>query len=99
MIKEKFGFLKFSQLTAIEIETRFNALEGSNTRPRAMFNLTDVDINLQKLAEHNIYFGGLHSFEEASEGIQSMLSQQARPGALVWNTDIDAEKIFIKCKD
>ena len=36
MIKNEFGLIKFSELAAIDVQSRFNALYGSNTRPRAM---------------------------------------------------------------
>ena len=40
MIRDTFGHLKFSELTAERAARRFNALYGSNTRPRALFNLS-----------------------------------------------------------
>lgn len=36
MIKPEFGLLKFSDLPALEVQARFNALHGSNTRPRCI---------------------------------------------------------------
>ena len=38
MIPASFGNMKFSELDALEIETRFNALYGSNTPPRVAFS-------------------------------------------------------------
>ena len=64
-----------------------------------MFNLTEGDASLKKFADDNIYFEGLHSLGELSDDVQGMLCEQARPGAIVWNTDIDADKIFVKCKN
>ncbi len=36
MIKNEFGLIKFNDLPASEVQYRFNALFGSNTRPRAV---------------------------------------------------------------
>ena len=35
MIKPSFGELSFRDADALEVKTRFNALHGSNTQPRA----------------------------------------------------------------
>ena len=36
---------------------------------------------------------------QSSPELQAMLCGPVRPGSVVWNTDLDAEKIFVKCKD
>ena len=60
MIKEAFGLLKFSELTARQAEIRFNALDGSNSRPRALFSEDyGDDKELKKYIAENIYFGEL----------------------------------------
>ena len=44
MIKESLGELSFSELHGEKIQVRFNALDGSNTRPSAAFHITpDAD--------------------------------------------------------
>ena len=40
-------------MTGKEVEVRFNALDGSNTRPMAMFAEGE---GVEKYAEHAVYF-------------------------------------------
>ena len=101
--------MKFPEMTAAQIQTQFNALDGSPTRPRATFNfsldLSMLDVPfLQKFDGQTVYFSGLYQVEGCgpdSELLLSMLEAYdgAVPGALVWHARLDNEKIFIKCKD
>lgn len=52
MIPAEFGELSFRDLVSRDIEVRFNALEGSNTRPSGTFNVpVDAEANLKKLSD------------------------------------------------
>ena len=73
MIKQSFGHLKFSELTAWEAEIRFNALDGSNTRPSALIREGDED--LKKFAGENFYFGSLSSLESIPSELEGILSE------------------------
>ena len=48
-------------MTGKEVEVRFNALDGSNTRPMAMFAEGE---GVEKYAEHAVYFERVKSVEE-----------------------------------
>ena len=37
--------------------------------------------------------------ESLSEDLQSILKDEAMPGSLVWHSDYDPERVFVKCKD
>ena len=69
MIKASYGELRFSEMTAKEVEIRFNALDGSNTRPMAMFKEGE---GVEKYAEHAVYFERVRSveMEESSAEVQ-----------------------------
>lgn len=97
MIKPDFGWLKFSDLTAGEVESRFNALDGSNQRPRAVFNVSNEEASIKNFEGQNVYFGGLHQVNVAELG--ELLPEKAEPGAIVWNADVDSERVFVRCKD
>ena len=64
MIKSEFGLIKFNELAAIDVQSRFNALYGSNTRPRAM-----MKSGLEAFNNSRVYFDKLkrvkfeHDFE------------------------------------
>ena len=72
-IRSQFGEIRFSELTSIEVRTRFNALDGSNTKPRAVFE------------GQNVYFSGL--YDVSSDQFGDTLSEftHATPGSIVWN--------------
>ena len=60
MITDEFGQLNFTELTASEIQIRFNALYNSNTKPRAILTLPE-ESNFHKLLNgENVYFSGLY---------------------------------------
>ena len=94
MIKQALSLIEFSALTARQAEIRFNALDGSNSRPRALFkedSTSSDSLDIQKYAGENIYFGGLECVDETcAPDVRGMLEDQntAKPGALVWNLDV-----------
>ena len=57
--------IKFPEMTANQVQTQFNALDGSPTRPRATFNFS-IDLSmmdvpfLQKFDGQTVYFSGLY---------------------------------------
>ena len=65
MIKPEFGNIYFSKLKAEEIQPRFNALYGSNTKPRAFIKKGFSE----KLINTAVHFDRLDQvrFEEDTE--------------------------------
>ena len=58
-----FGEISFKELTASQVQFKFNALYGSNTKPRAQFkspadNVKDF-AHLKKLSDQKVHFDGL----------------------------------------
>lgn len=100
MIKPEFGELKFSELSAKDIQTRFNALYGSNTRPRSVIK---QGFN-EKMLGQTVYFDRLDrvKFEDPKESeilIDELKETLNIPeGALHWNSKKDKTRVFIKCK-
>ena len=92
MIKPEFGQISMS-LGSDEIQARFNALHGSNTRPRAIFAEAEGEHGA-KLLGQNIYFDSLvpasDSFLESVDVVK---------GTLVCNRKAVKDKVFIKTGD
>ena len=62
------------------MEIRFNALDGSNTRPSAVFDVpSDADTLLQKCADKRIFFESLRSVDYDEK--QGQLSAVLNDGA------------------
>ena len=98
MIKNEFGLLKFSELPAVEIQARFNALFGSNTRPRA---IPKSGLN-EKYLGQPAYFDRLErvKFETDVEHdilIKELQEASVPSGAMHWNLKKAKDRIFIKC--
>lgn len=66
-----------------------------------MFDLSksESDPALSKFKDGHIYFSGLHSIDkdQCSEDLRELLQDNIQPGSIVWNTDLDANKVFVKC--
>ena len=99
MIKPEFGLLKFSELPALEVQARFNALYGSNTKPRAVPKAGFIE----KLIGQPVYFDRLDrvKFDNDIENeilIKELESvEEVPPGALHWNMKRAKDRVFIKC--
>ena len=95
MIKPEFGNLSVTQLPAHEVLRRFNALYGSNTRPRFQISSvakSSVDYDLQG---ENVY---LEKLEEVPAGVFSPDINTA-PGSVLFNFKQHKNKMFMKCAD
>ena len=77
-------------------------MDGSNTRPRAVFTLaSEVPEFAKRLDGQNVYFEGLYNVGNMSDHFANIHKafNGARPGSIVWNANIDKDKIYVKCKD
>ena len=99
MIKNEFGILKFNELPALEIQARFNALHGSNTRPRAILkNGFEA-----KYIGQPVYFDRLDRVKFDNDFENEILIKELESavdipaGAMHWNKKKAKDKIFIKC--
>ena len=99
MIKNEFGLLKFSELAAIDVQSRFNALYGSNTRPRGMVKAGFKDTFLNTPA----YFDQLNRVKFDQEFETEILIKELEQttdipaGSLHWNLKKANDRIFVKC--
>lgn len=55
MIKSEFGQMNFQELSGVEVIRKFNALFGSNTRPKASFDFVG-NVSQKNLEVENVYF-------------------------------------------
>ena len=62
-----------------------------------MFNVSNEEASIKNFEGQNVYFGGLHQVNVAELG--ELLPEKAEPGAIVWNADVDSERVFVRCKD
>eukprot|EP00347_Sterkiella_histriomuscorum_P011893 403370694 len=92
MIKNEFGILKFSELDALDIHYRFNALNGSNTKPRGIIH-SGFD---KKLIGTTIYFDKLHKIDPPQE--IKTLNLNIPEGALYVNHKKNKDVLYIKAK-
>jgi hypothetical protein len=99
MIKNEFGHLKVTKLTADQIQTRFNALYGSNTKPRCVIKHGFTE----KLIDSPAYFDQLIRVKfdkdyEKSILIDELAELRVIPAGIVhWNIKKDKDRIYIKC--
>jgi len=98
MIKPEFGLLKFSELPALEVQARFNALHGSNTRPRCIPNSGLKE----KYIGQPAYFDRLDRVRFESDLEHDILIKELEgvnvpPGALHWNLKKAKDRVFVKC--
>ena len=93
MLKDDFGWLKVSEISACDVQTRFNALYGSNTKPKNVFERA----SLEKLVNQNVYFDKL-DYVDDSQKLESMTNGQAEAGCVFWDKK-EKDYCFIKCKD
>lgn len=96
MIEHEFGQLSASMLSAAELLRRFNALQGSNTRPRLQIksivkNALDYD-----MSEENVYLDKL-TYVQASEFESPMVDAPA--GSVLFDFRQSKGNMFIKCAD
>ena len=99
MIKNEFGLLKFGELAAIDIQSRFNALYGSNTRPRAMIKAGFKDTFMNTPA----YFDQLNRVKFDQDFETEILIKELEQttdipaGSLHWNLKKASDRVFVKC--
>ncbi len=99
MIKNEFGHIKFSELSASEIQSRFNALYGSNTKPRA----TIISGFKETFLNQPVYFDRLDRVKFESNLETDILIKELDPagtippGSLHWNLKKQKDRIYVKC--
>ncbi|TNV77183.1 hypothetical protein FGO68_gene11837 [Halteria grandinella] len=99
MIQPEFGLIEFSNLSALDVQARFNALFGSNTRPRAIAK-EGLD---PKYLDQPLYFDQLTrvTFDNPLETdiliAELQTAPSIPPGSLHWNFKKDKSRVFIKC--
>jgi hypothetical protein len=73
----------------VSVQAKFNAIIGSNTRPRGVFSASADP----RLLDTNVYFDRLEHVAD-----KSINAIEAESGALYWEKKVKNE-MYIKCKE
>ena len=107
LIKNEFGEIRFAELTSVKAMRRFNALYGSNSRPRSQIKFI-ADKTNEQLIGSNVYFDELEQVDsEINVKLNSYVAElkkkyghlEIKPGTMIWNfSDIMKNSAFIACR-